>query len=100
MILRAKKIDGPTALTIGLVHEVHPVSELKARALDLAQELAARPPLAVAGVLRAVVGAEHLSLDEALRVERDAVNRCSGTADQREGMRAFIEKRSAVFTGT
>jgi enoyl-CoA hydratase/carnithine racemase len=99
MILRAKKIDGPTALAIGLVHEVHPMVELKARALELAEELAARPPLAVAGVMRAVVGAEYLSLDEALRVEREAVRRCSGTADQREGMRAFIEKRRPNFRG-
>ncbi len=67
LILRAKKIDGPTALAIGLVHEVHPVAELKARAVELAEELAAQPPIAVAGVLRAVVDGERLPLDEALR---------------------------------
>ncbi|MCX6542649.1 MAG: enoyl-CoA hydratase-related protein [Actinobacteria bacterium] len=99
LILRAKKIDGPTALAIGLVHEIHPIDELKARAFDLAEELAAQPPLAVAGVLRAVVGAEHLPLDEALRIEREAVRRCSGTADQIEGMKAFIEKRRPNFQG-
>ena len=65
LILRAKKIDGLTALSIGLVHEIHPVEELKARAFELAEELAARPPIAVAGVLRAVVGAEHLPLEAA-----------------------------------
>ena len=100
MILRAKKIDGPTALAIGLVHELHPVDELKAKAIELAEQLAAQPPLAVAGVLRAVVGAEHATLDEALRVEREAVRRCSGSADQREGMRAFLEKRRPNFTGS
>ena len=99
MILRAKKIDGPTALAIGLVHELHPVDELKSRAIQLAEELAAQPPIAVAGVLRAVVGAEHLPLDEALRVERDAVRRCNNSADQIEGMRAFLEKRQPHFEG-
>ncbi len=99
MILRAKKIDGPTALAIGLVHELHPVAELKARALELAEELAAQPPIAVAGVLRAVVGAEHLPLEEALRSERDAVRRCSSSADQIEGMAAFLEKRQPQFHG-
>lgn len=99
MILRAKKIDGPTALAIGLVHELHPVAELKAKAVELAEELAAQPPIAVAGVLRAVIGAEHLPLEEALRIERDAVRRCSTSADQIEGMTAFLEKRRPLFSG-
>jgi len=99
LILRAKKIDGATALAIGLVHELHPVVELKPRAIELAEELAAQPPLAVAGVLRAVVGAEHLPLEDALRVEREAFRRCSTSADQVEGMRAFLEKRRPSFGG-
>lgn len=99
LILRARTIDGPTALAIGLVHELHPVADLKARAIALAEELAAQPPLAVAGVLRAVVGAEHLPLEDALRVEREAVRRCSASADQIEGMRAFLEKRRPQFQG-
>ena len=99
MILRAKKIDGPTALAIGLVHELHPLADLKARAVQLAEELAAQPPIAVGGVLRAVVGAEHLPLEDALRIERDAVRRCSASADQVEGMTAFLEKRPPRFEG-
>ncbi len=99
MILRAKKIDGPHALKIGLVQEVHPISELKAAAHSLALELAAMPPVAIVGVLRCVVGAGDASLDEALAEERRAVQACSGTGDQREGMRAFLEKRRPIFTG-
>ena len=99
MILRARKIDGEHALRIGLVHELHPVEELKSAAHALAHELAAMPPRAVAGVLRCVVSAGDAPLDEALAEERRAVLDCSGTADQREGMRAFLEKRRPVFTG-
>jgi len=99
MILRAQKIDGPTALAIGLVHELHPIAELKQRALELARALAAQPPIAVAGVLRAVIAAEHIPLEDALRIERDGVRRCNGSADQVEGMTAFVEKRRPNFTG-
>ncbi len=99
MILRAKKISGPEALSIGLVQEVHPLAELKAAADALAHELAAMPPRAVAGVLDCVVGHGNASLDDALAAERRAVQACSGTKDQREGMMAFIEKRKPVFTG-
>jgi 2-(1,2-epoxy-1,2-dihydrophenyl)acetyl-CoA isomerase len=53
----------------------------------------------VAGVLRAVVGGEDRSLEEALALERDAVRRCSDSADQVEGMTAFLEKRAPRFEG-
>lgn len=97
LILRAKKISGPEALRIGLVNEVWPIEELFDRAHALAQQLAAMPALAVAGVLRAVVGAGEKSLAEGLAAEREAVLATMGTADQREGMMAFLEKRKPVF---
>jgi enoyl-CoA hydratase len=99
LILRAKKISGPEALRIGLVHEVWPMAELKQRADVLAHELAAQPPMAVAGVLRAVVGFGDAPLEEGLAAERRAVMATMGTKDQQEGMRAFLEKRKPVFTG-
>jgi enoyl-CoA hydratase/carnithine racemase len=99
MILRGKKISGPEALRIGLVHEVWPNAELKERAQALAQELAAGPAIAVSGVLRAVVGSADKTLEEALAAEREAVLRTMGTKDQAEGMRAFLEKRKPNFTG-
>lgn len=97
MILRAKKISGPEALRIGLVNEVWPLHELFRRAQELAHELADMPALAVAGVLRCVVGAGEKSLAEALAEERRAVLSTMGTADQQEGMQAFLEKRRPRF---
>jgi enoyl-CoA hydratase/carnithine racemase len=99
MILRSRKIDGAEALRNGLVHAVHPVSELKAAAQALAEQLAAKPPIAVAGALRCVVGAADKSLADALADERRAYLRCAASADQAEGFRAFFEKRQPVFTG-
>ncbi len=97
MILRAKMISGPEALRIGLVHEVWPNAELKARAIALGEELAAQPRLAVRAMLRCLVDGETKTLDDSLRDEREAVHATFGTPDQLEGMRAFLEKRKPVF---
>jgi len=97
MILRGKRVTGPEALRIGLVNEVWPNGELQGRAQALAQELAAMPAAAVAGVLRCVVGAGDAPLEEALAEERRAVHATFGTPDQIEGMKAFLEKRKPHF---
>ncbi|MEM7078038.1 MAG: enoyl-CoA hydratase-related protein [Pseudomonadota bacterium] len=97
MILRSKKISGPQALEIGLVNEVWPLAELKQRAVALAHELAAQPAGALASMLGVLVGSEDKTLDELLAAERAAVNANSGSADAREGMQAFLEKRKPVF---
>ncbi len=99
MILRARMISGVEAYRIGLVHEVWPNNELQQRANDLARQLADGPAIAVAGVLRSVVGAEDKTLEEALAEERRAVMQTMGTKDQREGMNAFLEKRKPEFGG-
>lgn len=97
MILRGKKISGARALEIGLVHEVWPLLELKDKAIELAEELARQPRLAVKAMLKSLVGSEDKSLDELLALEREGVKATSGTADSREGMLAFFEKRDPVF---
>ena len=97
MILRSKKISGPDALRIGLVHEVWPLTELKQRAIDLAQQLAAQPVKSVRGMLDTIIGCEDKSLATLLADERQAVHNTLDSDDAREGMNAFLEKRPAVF---
>ncbi len=97
MILRGKKVSGPEALRIGLVHEVWPLPELKDRAIALAQELAAQPAQAVRSMLDLIVGSEDKTLPELLKLERAAVLANQQTADAREGIMAFLEKRKPVF---
>ncbi len=97
MILRGRKIDGAEAYHIGLVTELHPVAELKARAQALAEELAAQPRLAVKSMLDTVVGFETKSQSESIADELAAAAANRGTADSQEGMRAFLEKRKPVF---
>jgi len=97
MILRAKKISGSEACRIGLVHEVWPVDELKARAIALAHELAKQPAGAVRSMLNVIVRSEDKSLGELLTAERVAVNANRGTADAKEGMMSFLQKREPIF---
>ena len=97
MILRAKKISGPEAYRIGLVHEVWPVQELKAKAIALAHKLARQPAGAVRSMLNVIVGSEDKSLGELLTAERAAIKANRGTADAKEGMMAFMQKRKPIF---
>lgn len=97
MILRVKKISGPEALRIGLVHEVWPLAELFTRADALAKELADMPASAVGEMLRCIVGAEEKTLAESIADERRAVLATMGSADQNEGFLAFLEKRKPRF---
>ena len=97
MILRARKIDGHEALRIGLVTEVVPIDQLKARAQVLGEELAAQPRLAVKGVLDTIVGFESQSLEASLEREKQAVRDTIGSPDAQEGIMAFMEKRKPIF---
>ena len=97
MILRGRKIDGVEAYRIGLVTELLPLADIKARAQTLGEELASQPRQAVKAMLDVILGYETKNLGESMADERAAVAANRGTADSKEGMRAFMEKRKPVF---
>lgn len=97
LILRAKTVSGPEALALGLVTEVWPNAELKQRAIDLGEELAAQPRQAVATMLRCLVSSVDKTLAESLLDERAAVHATLGSPDMVEGLTAFMEKRRPQF---
>ena len=97
MILRGRHVDGPEAYRIGLVTEMLPLRDLKARAQALGEELASQPRQAVKSMLEVIVGHETKTLDQSMADEKAAVAANRGTPDSREGMRAFMEKRKPVF---
>jgi enoyl-CoA hydratase len=97
MILRGRKIDGVEAYRIGLVTEMLPVADIKARAQALGEELAAQPRQAVKSMLDVLVGHETKTLEESMADEMHAVAANQGTADAQEGILAFLEKRKPVF---
>ena len=97
MILRARTLSGPEALTWGLVTEVLPNAELKGRAVELAAELATQPRVAMAAMLRCLVTSAEKTLQESLSDERAAFHTTLGSPDMVEGITAFMEKRTPVF---
>jgi 2-(1,2-epoxy-1,2-dihydrophenyl)acetyl-CoA isomerase len=92
--------DAPTALARGLVSEVVPRPELEAAGAALASALAHGPTVAIGHAKRLLQTAEHRTLREQLAAEAAAGDACAETDDHREAMRAALERRAPVFTGT
>jgi enoyl-CoA hydratase len=99
LILTGRSIDAREAGSLGLVSRVVPAEATVDAALELAAEIAALPPLAVAAAKAAVDCAYELPLDDGLRQERQAFFDLFATEDQTEGMAAFIEKRPPRWSG-
>lgn len=87
------------AQRIGLCYRLYPPEELLEAAMKTAHRMAQRAPLAVAECKRIINRGIQLPLEYALEAESRAFARCFRTADQTEGMTAFLEKRKPVFAG-
>ena len=92
-------IDAAEAYRIGLVNHVHPSTELAAHASALARRLADGPPLALAAIKANLNASLGPALDAAMEDERIAQRQLFASADCREGVLAFMEKRPARFRG-
>lgn len=99
ILMTGEPVTAHEALAMGLVSEVVPDGEVFARALAMAQAIAALPPLAIVQIKEAVLAGEDSSLEAGLALERKAFQLLFATADQKEGMRAFLEKRKPEFQG-
>lgn len=99
MIYTGKFISAERAAHIGLVNQVVKPEELMKEAMDMARLIASRPPLAVRAAKEAIGRGLNMTLAEGLEVEADHWSYLCGTEDQKEGAKAFIEKRKPVFTG-
>jgi enoyl-CoA hydratase len=81
------------------VSEVVSDADVFATAMNIATKIAALPPLAITQIKEAVLFGQDASLDAALAIERKAFQLLFSTSDQKEGMRAFLEKRKPEFCG-
>ncbi|HYA70220.1 MAG TPA: enoyl-CoA hydratase/isomerase family protein [Thermoplasmata archaeon] len=92
-IMTGRSVPASEAFAQGLVDRLVPPAEVVPAALALADELATKPPIALAAAKYAVLGAIDPAIDLGLAYELDLWARLFGTEGQREGMRAFLEKR-------
>lgn len=99
MCLTGRRLTAREALALGLVNRVVPVESYLAEAKKLAHSVASMPPLAVMAAKEAVRRAVDLPLAQGLAFERQAFYATFDMNDQKEGMKAFIEKRKPVWQG-
>lgn len=99
MLLTGDPIDAEAALELGLVRQVVEPEDLRGAALQLAAKLAAKAPLAVAALKRAVREGLDLPLAEGLAVEERELRAVLATEDVAEGVMAFLEKRPPRWSG-
>jgi len=99
LCLSGRPIRAEEALRIGLVQAVYPKDELMPQALKLAEELAAKSRLTLSYVKAQVGRALDLDIDAGHEAERNLFALCFASADQKEGMDAFLNKRKPQFKG-
>ncbi len=93
LIYSARNIKADEALRVGLVNAVYPAAELMAAAEKLAATIAANAPIAVRACKKAINEGLEVGIDEAVVIEEKLFGSCFETADQKEGMSAFLERR-------
>ena len=99
LLMTGRMFSAAEAFNMGVVSEVAPTGQALARALAIAHEIAAMPPIAIMQIKEIVNAGLNAPLDTALMLERKAFQLQFATSDQKEGMRAFMEKRKPKFEG-
>jgi enoyl-CoA hydratase len=99
LIMTGRMFGAAEALNMGVVSEIAPAGQALARALDIAREIAAMPPISIMQIKEIVNAGLNAPLETALMLERKAFQLQFATRDQKEGMQAFLEKRKPKFEG-
>ncbi|MEN6469606.1 MAG: enoyl-CoA hydratase-related protein [Smithella sp.] len=99
LILGGGQINAQRAYEIGLVNKVAPLTSLMDEAQKMAGKFTKLPGFALKMAKNSINYGYDMSLDNAIRLEVTSVAQCFSTQDQKEGMKAFLEKRKPTFVG-
>jgi enoyl-CoA hydratase/carnithine racemase len=99
MVLTGKPVGAREALAMGLLSEVVPDDRVLSAAVEMAKLIAGMPPLAVTAAKEVLNAGLDAALETGMMLERQAFHLLFSTEDQKEGMRAFIEKRRPRYKG-
>lgn len=99
MILNDRRLSAQEAHQLGMVNRVMPVEKYLEEALKLAEEIAARAPVAVRAAKKMINQTFEQSLSQGLAAEKQEFYNLFATEDQKEGMQAFLEKRKPEWKG-
>ena len=99
MFVTGRPVSAQECFELGLVKEVTTADELLPKATAFAKKLAAGPTLAYANMKKMMFISMYQGFEDFAKAEVALQNECAASADFREGITAFLEKRKAKFTG-
>lgn len=99
LVYTGQIIKAPEAERLGLVEKVVPADRLMDEAMGLAKKISTKGPIAIVAAKRAINRVRGMSLGQGLALETDFWSGLAGSADVKEGVNAFLEKRAPVFKG-
>ena len=99
LFFTGRRVQSDEALALGIFNNVFEDASFENEALDMAKQIASGPPIAIAFMKEHINRAVTGDLRSNLAMEADRLIRCAATSDHKEAVKAFMEKRTPVFTG-
>lgn len=99
LIYTTEMIDANKALEIGLVNHVYEPDELLDKAIEMAEVIVSKAPKAVEYSKQSIINGSQTDIDTAMQIEKTHFGLCFATNDQKEGMKAFLDKNKPKFVG-